>query len=353
MAVGFPLKTTYANGDVYSASDVNDTNGTINLLGSSVAYAAGKNKIINGDFEVWQRGSSFASIAANAYFADRFAATFSAGGGTNTFSRQTFTPGTAPVAGYEAEYYARLAVTSGGGSTTVGMYQKIEDVRTFAGETATISFWAKADSARTLSIFTVQDFGSGGSGGVVTSTTKTLTTSWARYTYTVNLASISGKTVGTSSFLYIAIELGAGQASGSVTLDTWGWQVEQGSTATAFQTATGTIQGELAACQRYYEKSYEIETAPGAATQVGMSLLQLPTASTGNIRFITPFKVTKRTSPTIVLYDGAGTSNKVMYDYGNGKTGTAVPSQTNVDVYSDGTTNKYEMGFQWTASAEL
>ena len=35
MAVGWPTKTTYANGDVYSASDVNDTNGTINLLQTS------------------------------------------------------------------------------------------------------------------------------------------------------------------------------------------------------------------------------------------------------------------------------------------------------------------------------
>jgi hypothetical protein len=32
MAVGFPTKVTYANGDVFSASDINDTNGTLNLI---------------------------------------------------------------------------------------------------------------------------------------------------------------------------------------------------------------------------------------------------------------------------------------------------------------------------------
>jgi hypothetical protein len=305
MAVGFPLKTTYANGDVYSAGDVNDTNGTINLLGSSVAYAAGKNKIINGDFGVWQRGTSFASIASNVYFADRFGAANTAGGGTITFSRQTFTPGTAPVSGYESAYYARLAVTSGSGSTVTGCWQKIEDVRTLAGQTATISFWAKADSARTLSIYTVQDFGSGGSSGVVTSTTRTLTTSWARYTYTLNLASISGKTIGTSSYLYIAIELGAGQASGTVALDTWGWQVEEGSTATAFQTATGTIQGELALCQRYYYRQTAQQVYSVITTTQNISTTQTIAAYT--------MPVTMRVAPTAVEF-----STLALQEYSTG-----------------------------------
>jgi hypothetical protein len=295
---------------VYSAQDVNDITGTINLLGSSVAYAAGKNKIINGDFGVWQRGTSFASIASNVYFADRFAASNSAGGGTITFSQQTFTPGTAPVSGYESQYFARLAVTSGSGSTVTGCYQKIEDVRTLAGQTITVSFWAKADSARTLGIYTQQNFGSGGSGAVTTSTTRTLTTSWARYTYTLSLASISGKTVGTGSFLYIAIELGAGQASGTVTLDTWGWQVEQGSTATAFQTATGTIQGELALCQRYYEKSYNIATPPGDPNDIG-SLQKMDRASnaTTTAGVSVEFKVTKRGTPSVTLWPSSSSTS--------------------------------------------
>lgn len=40
MAVGFPAKTTYANGDVFSASDINDTNGTLNLIATQPAFRA-------------------------------------------------------------------------------------------------------------------------------------------------------------------------------------------------------------------------------------------------------------------------------------------------------------------------
>jgi hypothetical protein len=133
-------------------------------------------------------------------------------------------------------------------------------------------------------------------GAVTTSKTSTLTTSWARYTYTLSLASISGKTVGTSSFLYIAIELGAGQASGTVALDTWGWQVEEGSTATAFQTATGTIQGELAACQRYYY--HYLSGATDLFIGIG-ALTSSSIVATG-----VNFPVSMRTTPTLVASSG-------------------------------------------------
>jgi hypothetical protein len=228
-------------------------------------YAAGKNKIINGDFRINQRAFT-STTTTGTYGFDRFR--LSATGGTVTYSAQTFTAGAAPVAGYEAINFARIvnASQSAAGDYSV-LFQRIEDVRTFAGQTITVSFWAKAGSGTPkIGVSLLQNFGSGGSSIVYTaSTAPTITTSWARYSFTLNIPSISGKTIGTSSFLELAITTSAGatiEALGypavgvqNATFDIWGVQVEAGSVATAFQTATGTIQGELAACQRYYYRT--------------------------------------------------------------------------------------------------
>jgi hypothetical protein len=214
-------------------------------------FAAGKNAIINGAFNVWQRGTSFTSPTSNTtYTADRWLTGYSVAPTTYSVSQQAFTAGTAPVAGYEGTYFYRGTITTAGSNTAWEHKQRIEDVRTFAGQTVTLSFWAKADSSRTGRVFFLQNFGSGGSGSVYsTAYNISLTTSWTRFTQTVSIASVSGKTIGTGSYLEATIEQPS--ANGSV-IDIWGVQVETGSVATAFQTATGTIQGELAACCRYY-----------------------------------------------------------------------------------------------------
>jgi hypothetical protein len=253
MAVGFPAKTTYANGDVFSASDINDTNGTLNLA-AGAPWAAGKNKIINGDMRVSQRGTTFSNPANFAYLLDRYAIYYDGTGATRTISQQTFTPGTAPAAPYEGANFFRYAQTVAGSGNTVNLiYQRVEDVRTLAGTSAVLSVWLKADSARTVTATARQYFGSGGSGDVNTGFTgsASVTTAWQRFSFTISMPSISGKTIGTSSALEIQLALPSGTTP---TIDIWGLQLEQGSTATAFQTATGTIQGELAACQRYYQR---------------------------------------------------------------------------------------------------
>ena len=217
---------------------------------------AGKNKIINGDFGIWQRGTTFSNPTAGTYTADRFVNSSDGTGATRTISRQTFTPGTAPVAGYEGSYFLRNDVSvSPTGATASNILHRIEDVRTFAGQTITVSFWGKAATAATYQcVALTQNFGSGGSTSVATDpgVNISVTTSWQRFTQTITVPSIAGKTIGTNSYLQIIIRC---PLNSVFTFDIWGVQAEYGSKATPFQTASGgSPQAELAMCQRYYQR---------------------------------------------------------------------------------------------------
>ncbi len=295
------------------AQDIRTLGSAIDTSLWNVGYGqAGKNKIINGDFGIWQRGTSI-TFADNSYTADRFITLVNSGtAGTGTVTRQTFTPGTAPVAGYEGQYFWRYNLTATGTSVEHYVGQKIEDVRTFAGQTVTFSFWGKADSARTITSQVLQLFGSGGSGTVVTAgTTHSFTTSWQRFSVTISVPSISGKTIGTGSNLLPRFYW---TAAAGATIDTWGWQIEAGSVATAFQTATGTIQGELAACQRYF---WRITSGSGNNYQK-FSLGHFQTTTTFN--FILPLRTSMRTTPSI------STSGSFTTHQGTSQKGTAAPT---------------------------
>jgi hypothetical protein len=105
------------------------------------------------------------------------------------------------------------------------------------------------------------------------------------------MPSVSGKTIGTSSFVNLSFKL---PLNTTFTFDTWGWQLEQGSTATAFQTSTGTIQGELAACQRYY---YRVTSPGSTATLVAPSAFAYSSIESDAC---IQFPVAMRVSPTSV-----------------------------------------------------
>jgi len=253
--------------------DVADTQE--NLGGAVPPFVAGKNKIINGDFAINQRAFTTTTTTAT-YTFDRWLTSLS--DGTVTYSTQAFTPGAAPVAGYEATNFIRI-VTSGQtlSSARSVIQQRIEDVRTLAGQTATVSFWAKAATGTPFVATTFQQiFGSGGSTTVNLTGQKTaITTSWARYSFTFSVPSISGATIGTGSFIQARIFTSGGSDEAtqnasmgiqSNTFDIWGVQVESGSVATPFTTASGSIGGELALCQRYYYKANLYQTGFGAST---------------------------------------------------------------------------------------
>jgi len=289
----WPAKINYATGDVLTAAQMNDIGGELNDLYTVAGKAAGVNAILNGDFGIWQRSTTFTSPANGAYTADRWKLGFD-GTGTCTVSQQTFTPGTAPVAGYEGTYFLRHLITAAGTTSFTQVFQPIEDVRTFAGQTVTFSFWAKADTSRSSFIYAEQNFGSGGSATVqyLSMGSASLTTSWQRFSFTVTLSSIAGKTIGTGSSLNFYIRNGTTLGA---TLDIWGVQVEAGSIASPFQTATGTKQGELAACQRYYWRA----VSGGLYGLMGISGYVV-NSTTANINVNYP--VFMRTIPTSVDY---------------------------------------------------
>jgi hypothetical protein len=285
-------------------------------------FAAGKNAVLNGDFNIWQRGTSFSVAGSTQIFGpDRFYVIRDGSGATYTMSQQTFTPGTAPVAGYEGTYFCRLNQSVAGTGGTFSVFvQKIEDVRKFAGQTVTLSFWAKANATiASAPVYLDQRFGSGGSGGVtITNSVSNITTSWQRFSLTYVLPSIAGKTIGAGSSIDTTFYL---PINSTYTLDIWGVQLEAGSVATAFQTATGTLQGELSACQRYYFR---------ATGSVGGTYLSTANgaASTTIVDTLIPVPVTLRTYPTTIDYSNITITDNVV----NLSTGTW---SINPSVYSN------------------
>ena len=275
--------TLTTTGDIYYASGANTparlgigtTGQVLNVDAGVPVWAtpssgslqvAGKNAIINGDFLINQRAFT-SNTTTNAYNFDRWLQQNS--GGTFTVTPQTFTPGAAPIATYEGrKYFQGITASQSAAGHYAILTQRIEDVTRYAGTTVTISFFAKADTGTPkIGVELWQDYGSGGSpttAATAAQSSITLTTSWARYSVSLAVPSLSGKTLGTTantSYLELNLWTSAGstynvRASSigiqNFTASIWGVQLEYASSATYFTTATGTLQGELAACQRYY-----------------------------------------------------------------------------------------------------
>jgi hypothetical protein len=258
------------------------------------------------------------------------------------------------------------AAATGGASAAnrETLTQRVESVGTLAGQTATVSFWAKRTAGSgDVSVSMRQNFGSGGSSDVYSGATKlTLTTSWQRFSVSVAVPSISGKTVGAGDSLDLIFWFSAGSdwnsASATIGVQTVTAQivdvvVEPGSASSAF--VARPMQTELGLCLRYFETSnptglYQSFTyEDGIAEHMGH-----PTALyTWRIQF----RVPKRGAPTVTTYDAAGTSNRYSYNDGTWKNGgtwgggpTAV--QGGFFVYH-GTASSVVTEFGWQASAEI
>ncbi len=260
-----------------------------------------RNKIINGDFNIAQRNTSFSTPSNGAYTLDRWVVSYDGTIGAFTVSQQAHTVGQTDVPDEPIYFFRWNQTSAGSGSTLRRVSQKIENVQTLAGKAVTLTFYAKADSSRNVAISLIQNFGGSGSASVtVSGGTAALTTSWQKFTVNATLASISGKTVGTSPFLEIRLDL---PINTTMTIDISHVQVEENG-FTPFEQRLLSL--EQALCERYYQI---VPTAVGTA----------------NVSI--PFKTSMRTTPT-VAGGAAGFTTSNLSANGGSALQTAAANQT-------------------------
>jgi hypothetical protein len=221
------------------------------------SISAGRNFLINGGFDIWQRGTSFS--APNAYIADRW---FAAGSGTWTQDTTTLAPG--------QQYSLKATTTS---LQAIAVYQSIETKNSIplAGQTATFSFYLAASTASTvyatLDYSTSTDVAPTGSWTNISTNTVSVTTSMVRSTITAAIPS-GAKSLRVSYY--------TGNLASGTSVYFGANQLEIGSVATAFSRAGGNIQGELSAAQRYYYRaSFATNESLGTVNFASATLAQM------------------------------------------------------------------------------
>lgn len=280
---------------------LSDTDEQVFYNGSSFAKQNGTtNAIINGAFDIWQRGTSFTNPGNLTFTADRIGIYFDGTGATRTVSQQA---NTAIIGASAPSYFIRFDHSvAGTGAANNLWYHRIENVGTFAGQTVTFSIYAKAAATTIMPKISIdQNFGTGGSATVTTdfATSISVGTSWTRYSYTVTLPSISGKTIGAGNYLGIEVRM---PLNATFTLDFSQIQLEAGSVATPFKRNSASIQAEVAACQRYFQI---ITSGAGFTTRSGNS-----TIADGTIALPVQMRAIPSASASAALkLDNAGVSN--------------------------------------------
>lgn len=266
-----------------------------------------RNKLIDGRFDFWLEGTT---QTGNGYGSSTMWSNnihTSATGFSRTVSRQPLIPGVdlPAIEVPTASYFHRTVITDSLADPAAYCvsYVGVEDVRTLAGKTATLSFYARADSARKVFCDFAQVFGAGGSAQVNTPCSPVLTLSnvWKRYVMTFNVPSLAGKTIGTDDWWGISFFYSAGAASipaprcpglgqQAGTFDVACVQLEEGAVATPFEELPVEINA-VRVGRYYYDSGYN---AGGFKRYINWN----PTRP-ATIPFWEPFPTPMRGSPSV------------------------------------------------------
>lgn len=266
-----------------------------------------QNYVINGAFDIWQRGTSGFNTSG-AYTADRWQLAFN--GSSAVSASQQSALGT----GLSGLSYLRYSQTLfGGGQTISYLITRLEDVTRLSGKQITLSFYAKASTNISFSPLILQRWSTlnPASDSAFTLSQANVTTNWQRFSMTVTLDSSVGKTIEGNHHTVLVFAL---PINAAFDFDIWGVQIEEGTVATQFRRSASTLQEELAACQRYYWRNSSNSVAVFRRFGTG----QFVTSTV--FLMVMPLPVQMRATPTI------STSGVWSTRQGDTQVGTAAPS---------------------------
>ena len=374
-----------------AAITVNNTDGT--CTANITNNLSNRNLIINGAMQVAQRSTSTVAVTegTNEGYStvDRYQFSFgSAAAGAANVSQSTDAPTTL---GFTKSHKTDVTTvnTTASGSTTIQLQYQIEgqDLRSSgwnhlsASSFLTLSFYFKTTKTGNSKLPITFRTRHGTNYYYVQNVTVTDPTNWNRYTVTIpgnsNLQIDDAVTSGMSIFFSYytgsdkdtSSEGSWGTTSVYSTSDSTnyfdntsndmfitGVQLEVGSVATDFEHRS--FGQELALCQRYYETHNSLTTAKttdGSVTSQWSTITSNDSntlvVSTGII-----YKVPKRASPTVTLYNSSDTTTAARVNaQGTERTVTASYGGPNAltRIYVSGASAGNYVTYNWEASAEL
>lgn len=281
-------------------TQVNDLNNDIsNVYTNVTSDISFKNMIVNGDFQIWQRSTSYTGSNTHTYLtADRW---YHSNDHNGTLTSQKSS------SIVNSLYANTLLLSLSGANNGLSLMTTVENAMSLQNTYATLSFYVRCNTVQALTVTIVQNFGLGGSTAITLGIdTCTTSTSWTRWSTTVNVPDISGYYVGPNSYFQIIIKT----ATSFTNLELAYVQFEENISATNITSRPYALEELL--CKRYYEEGYT--TFSGRATaNLGVSVTH-------------SYSVTKYKTPNIsstVVSSIGFTSNATvgfMNDLNNGST---------------------------------
>jgi hypothetical protein len=317
-----------------------------------------RNRIINGDMRVFQRGTTFSLSGTSAtYTLDRWTQ-YMQSGGTRTTSNVLDVP-------FRSGFISSANVVATAATTTseffLGQKTEMYNVIDFIGSPVTLSFWYKSNRVGNHGV----RFNSGGTipGNADTYQLFTVVNAntWEYKVLTFNTliqCTVPGPSTWNGDGIVVNIgpvvfNMGSTSIANGDYFTLTGVQLEKGSVATVFEQRPYGV--ELQLCQRYYQKSYQYTDAPGTATQG--AAVSGPGLNTDAIQG-TRYTQDMRTTPgTVTIYSTAGTSGKASVFISGTDTAVAAAGNSTQKGFRYVSTSGITVGtgymYHYIADAEL